>query len=117
MPRFVLLDHDHPRPHLDLMLEAEGVLWTWRLGREPVEGEVQQAERLADHRIAYLDHEGPVSGGRGTVSRRDAGTFEWVERGASRVEVELSGQRVRGRLVLVHRAGEEWETWLEAGSA
>jgi hypothetical protein len=117
MPRFVLLDHDHPRPHLDLMLEAEGGLWTWRLSGEPTAGVAQRAERLADHRLAYLDYEGPVSGGRGRVARRDAGAFDWVERRDSRIEVELFGEKVRGRLVLVQQLGEVWEARLEVGSA
>jgi hypothetical protein len=117
MPRFVLLDHDHPRPHLDLMLEAEGVLWTWRLEREPAEGETQPAERLGDHRLAYLDYEGRVSGDRGVVARRDHGLFDWVERGETRVVVDLRGRRVNGRLILAQQSGEMWQARLEPGSA
>lgn len=74
MPRFVILEHDHPVLHWDLLLEAGDVLHTWRLvappGAEPIE-----ATALGDHRRMYLDYEGPVSGQRGTVRRHDAGTF------------------------------------------
>jgi hypothetical protein len=79
MPRFVLLEHDHPRPHWDLMLEAGSVLWTWRLPQVPSPPCTLPVERLPDHRLLYLDYEGPVSGARGTVRRVLSGTFEWRE--------------------------------------
>ena len=31
MPRFVILEHDHPSLHWDFILEVGEVLWTWRL--------------------------------------------------------------------------------------
>ena len=67
MPRFVVLyhetppDHDRP-PHFDLMLETGQVLRTFALPRWPAAGEVTAAEALADHRLAYLDYEGPITG-------------------------------------------------------
>ena len=88
MPRFVLLRHDCPpdyeRPsHWDLMLESDGVLRTWRLAALPqTPPDSMEAEELADHRLAYLEYEGPVGGERGTVSRVDAGTFETLAEGA-----------------------------------
>jgi hypothetical protein len=75
VPRFVILAHDWPTPHWDLLLEAGPVLKAWRLLAEPGAGPVP-AEPNFDHRIAYLEYEGPVSGGRGTVTRWDAGTFD-----------------------------------------
>ncbi|MGL4552565.1 MAG: DNA polymerase ligase N-terminal domain-containing protein [Gemmataceae bacterium] len=110
MPRFVLLHHDHPSPHYDLMLEAGDALWTWRLARPP--GAVPQpAERIADHRQMYLDYDGPVSGGRGEVRRESAGTFEWVEREEGRVVVRLEGG---GALTLQSVAGG-WAVHLAPG--
>ena len=76
MPHYVILTHDHPFLHWDFMLEQAGVLLTWRLLSEPAVGAEVRAERLADHRLAYLDYEGPVSGGRGSVVRWDYGTYE-----------------------------------------
>ncbi len=72
MPRFVILHHDWPAPHYDLMLESGGVLRTWRLA-DPYGSD---AEPIGDHRLEYLDYEGPVSGDRGHVQRWDHGTFE-----------------------------------------
>jgi hypothetical protein len=55
-----------------------------------------RAEPNADHRALYLDYEGPVSGDRGTVTRYDAGTCDWLEDGDARVRVELRGAKVVG---------------------
>jgi hypothetical protein len=74
--RFVILEHDHPFRHWDLLLEAGDVALTWRLLRPPLPDEPIAAERLPDHRLMYLDYEGPVSGDRGTVNRVASGTFD-----------------------------------------
>jgi hypothetical protein len=108
MPRFVLLDHDHLRPHLDLMLEAGDVLWTWRLDAAPEPGPERQAERIADHRPRYLDYEGPVSGNRGSVRRRDRGEFDWLEQEPGRMVLLVRGDTYHGRLTLRQEAGEVW---------
>ena len=94
MPRFVVLTHDHPFLHWDLMLERDGALRTWRLKQPPEVGDPIDAEALADHRLAYLEYEGPISGGRGTVTRWDVGTYEAVESTADRVVVRLAGQKL-----------------------
>ena len=52
------------------------------------------AEREEDHRATYLDYEGVVSGGRGTVRRVSAGQAEVVEIGLEVVVVRLRGGRV-----------------------
>jgi len=76
MPRFVVLEHDYPDLHWDLMLESGEMLMTWSLLPQPF-GEFRcPAKRLPDHRKRYLDYEGKVSGGRGSVRRVDAGTFD-----------------------------------------
>lgn len=106
MPRFVLLAHDWPAPHLDLLLEAGPALRAWRLLGEPGAAPVP-AEPNADHRLLYLDYEGPVSGGRGEVRLWDAGTFEWAEDGADRVVVELRGGRLTARYALA-RTADGW---------
>ena len=98
MPRFVILAHDWPTPHFDLLLEAGAVLKAWRLLAEPV-GPVP-AEPNFDHRLLYLEYEGPVAGNRGTVRRWDGGTFE----GEIGVRVCLTGGRIRGG----------WEWWVAA---
>jgi hypothetical protein len=102
--RFVILEHDHPTLHWDLMLEANGVLRTWRLTTPPqTPGEVIEAFALPDHRLHYLDYEGPVSGGRGVVKRWDAGDYEET---ADRLQFVLHGTRVDGVVCLASNASE-----------
>ncbi|MFT7629065.1 MAG: hypothetical protein ACI87E_000061 [Mariniblastus sp.] len=79
-PRFVILAHSFPagherRNHFDLMLEWNGVLLTFAIEDEIVPGKVVPATRIPDHRIEYLDIEGPVSGDRGSVKRVLSGSF------------------------------------------
>jgi hypothetical protein len=95
MPRFVVLTHDHPKLHWDFMLEREGVLRTWRLTQEPDSYDSIEAEQLADHRMAYLDYEGPVSGGRGEVRCWDRGDFDVIEWTTSRLVTKMSGTRLK----------------------
>ena len=74
--RFVILKHDHPFLHWDLLLENGPVAATWRLLRPPECGKPIESERLPDHRLQYLDYEGPVGGDRGSVQRLHAGTWQ-----------------------------------------
>ena len=73
------------------------------------------AERLADHRLAYLDYEGPVSGDRGHVRRLDAGTFAVRQDSSNVWEVELSGAVVSGILSLERDAPDasQWRLTLQ----
>jgi hypothetical protein len=92
LPRFVVLAHDWPEPHFDLMLEDGPVLLTWRLTDPPVVGRAIPAERIANHRICYLTYEGPVSGGRGSVRRVDGGTYVRT----SPSDIHCEGESYRG---------------------
>ncbi|MBI5759050.1 MAG: hypothetical protein HZA46_11090 [Planctomycetales bacterium] len=96
MPRFVILTHDHPTLHWDLMLEMGASLRTWRLPEPPLAGCELSVEPLPDHRLMYLDYEGPVSGNRGSVQRWDAGEFEIIEESPDLLVVQLSGMILRG---------------------
>lgn len=107
MPRFVMLVHDHPFLHWDFLLEDSETCLTWRLLANPEEKSIEiSAEKLPDHRLQYLDYEGPVSGGRGSVSQWDGGTFEWLSKHSDAYEIRLSGQRWQG-IVRVERVGDE----------
>ncbi len=103
MPRFVILTHDWPFPHWDFLAEAAGVLRAWRLLAEPAAGHDIAAEPNFDHRLLYLDYEGPLSGDRGRVARWDAGECAWLADEPDRVDIELRGAKLVGRAVI--RAG------------
>jgi hypothetical protein len=107
VPRFVILIHDYPVVHWDFMLEKEAVLRTWRLEREPLEPRPIVAEALPDHRLAYLDYEGQVSGNRGSVRRFDRGEYALLEESSERVVVKLMGAALVGTAVLEQIANSE----------
>lgn len=109
VPRFVVLEHDWPHLHLDLLLERDGILRAWRLppaftGSEPVE-----AVRNDDHRLLYLDYEGPVSGDRGSVRRWDGGGLRWLPTSPGRLRFRLTGERLSATFELVWRDGDRWQ--------
>ena len=108
--RYVALEHRRTGDtHCDLMLEHEGKLITWRLkGLDALvaKGELR-GERLPDHRLAYLDYEGPVSGGRGSVRRLAHGSITEMNCSARRICVTLDGD-LAGRLVAEHVQDNWW---------
>ncbi len=102
MPRFVILRHTVPRDslrgdHWDLMFEIGGVLRTWAVDGLPAAGSVA-ALRLPDHRLAYLNLEGEISGNRGSVTRWDRGDFDLLEDQPRRMVVVVRGEKLAGRI-------------------
>lgn len=115
MPRFVILRHQTPTgtaraSHWDFMLEANDLLRTWALDQEPQLGHTVSGESLGDHRIAYLDYEGPVSGGRGHVTQWDRGQYVLLEETDDRLMVQLTGSRLRGTVTLI-RGSKDTRQW------
>jgi hypothetical protein len=106
MPRFVLLEHRWNGVHWDFMLEAGDVLRTWAVDA-PIEAGVDRPARaLPDHRRIYLDYEGEVSGGRGTVRRVDQGLYTAMIWEEGRVCVRVHGDQLVGE-VEIRQAGAE----------
>ena len=107
MPRFALLVHDRPVLHWDLLLEQGDSCRTWRLRNSPdTEGDIS-VEPISNHRLVYLDYEGPLTGDRGTVSQWDAGTFEWVIDREDYCELRLAG-RARVRMATIEGRTLRW---------
>lgn len=103
MRRFVVLHHETPphaqrASHFDFMIEGGETLWTWALPQWPEPGVWLNVEPLRDHRLAYLEYEGPISGDRGHVTRRESGTCEVLQRDGARTVVRLAGERMRGTI-------------------
>lgn len=135
MPRFVLLYHDCPphyeRPsHWDLMLEVGESLRTWALPRLPnawkasrtrtaashpdcpplANKDAVSAEQLPDHRLDYLDNEGPLSGDRGQVTRIDRGTYFSEAEMPGCWRLTFAGGSCGGRITL-QQTGPETRQW------
>ena len=108
MPRFVILTHDFPELHWDLMLEQGEVLRTWRLAERPVAGMLIEAEALANHRRHYLDYEGPVSGGRGSVTRFASGNYVVEQETAFELRIRLVCEGLPPVALLRQLAGGKW---------
>lgn len=117
--RFVVLRHEMPvagerDTHWDLMLQREATLRTWELPlddpQRPFASNAKPLEirRLADHRLAYLDYQGPLSGDRGHVTQWAAGRLQWLRDDADTIIVLLDGQRLQGELELRRQADGRW---------
>ena len=116
MPRMVILKHVFPEPdadipgakdriaqdgirksanHWDLMLEhpSESTLMTWALESPPEAGLQISATQIANHRLKYLEYEGPISNDRGSVARIFESSFEWGEFTKQRIVIRLDSER------------------------
>jgi hypothetical protein len=74
--RYVILHHrEQTGDHWDIMLEHGDALATWKLDADPLGARALpvQGTRIEDHRKAYLEYTGAVSGDRGHVERKDSG--------------------------------------------
>ncbi|MHC4443890.1 MAG: DNA polymerase ligase N-terminal domain-containing protein [Planctomycetota bacterium] len=116
--QFVILRHEGwDSLHWDLMFDMGDVLATWQFPANPCPvgaGEVKyplRVSRLPDHRRAYLDYEGPLSGDRGMVRRVDGGRYTLEERSSAVWTVRMAGRLLSGRyqLTLVAGADAVWE--------
>ena len=88
------------------MFEQEGVLRTWACEQLPTaNNESVAAEQLEDHRLAYLDYEGPVSGNRGNVMRIDAGEYEVLSVSLEEFRVRIAGRHFYGIVTISRESG------------
>ena len=109
--RYAILRHEGiPEPHYDLMFETlPGLaLSTWRSAAWPIEAPTP-VRRLKDHRPAFLEFEGELTGHRGHVARVAGGACA-VEIGEGAVwTVSLLTGAPPQSLVLRQIEGEAWE--------
>jgi hypothetical protein len=130
MLRFVVQQHFRSAEdwHYDVMLECGEALATFSSGVAPDDvGHLPCLVRqIPSHRLAYLEYEGEISGGRGWCRIHDGGTMEWLEPncpletparpGATvcdfidEIAVRLHGAKAQGvyRLVRETRSGTDY---------
>ena len=115
--RFVVQRHRARRLHYDLRFEIDGVLVSWAVPNGPtLDPAVKRlAVHVEDHPIEYLDFEGVIPAGEyggGDVIVWDLGTWEphatddpAAAVAAGELHVDVTGQKLRGRLILVRSGG------------
>jgi len=115
--RFVVQRHRARRLHYDLRFEIDGVLVSWAVPNGPtLDPAVRRlAVHVEDHPIEYLDFEGVIPAGEyggGDVIVWDLGTWEphatddpAAAVAAGELHVDVTGRKLRGRLILVRSSG------------
>jgi hypothetical protein len=99
------------------MLEAAGVLQTYRLELAPEElkhGETR-AVRIFDHPLKFLTYEGGLSEDKGSVQFADIGTYRMLNDTHNLRRLQLNGEILRGTLTLTCIEGDRWECSFSQG--
>jgi bifunctional non-homologous end joining protein LigD len=122
--RFVVQRHRARRLHYDLRFEIDGVLASWAVPHGPtLDPAVKRlAVHVEDHPIEYLEFEGVIPSGEyggGDVIVWDLGTWEPHETddpaaavAAGELHADVSGSKLRGRLILIRRSRDDEKQWL-----
>jgi bifunctional non-homologous end joining protein LigD len=115
--RFVVQRHRATRLHYDFRLEMDGVLVSWAVPKGPtLDPSVRHmAVHVEDHPIEYIDFEGVIPSGEyggGDVIVWDRGTWQPADGkdpaamlAKGDLHVDLQGEKLQGRFVLVRRGG------------
>jgi bifunctional non-homologous end joining protein LigD len=122
--RFVVQQHAARRLHYDLRLEVGGVLASWAVPKGPTldPRERRLAVRTEDHPLAYADFEGVIPAGNygaGAMIVWDTGVYRTADGSdpaagieAGKLDLLLTGQKLRGRFALVRTRGAAGRDWL-----
>lgn len=129
-PVFVVQEHHASRLHYDFRLEADGVLKSWALPKQPTLDPALKrlAVQVEDHPLDYAKFSGKIPAGQygaGTVKIWDKGTYESVlaRKGSSHtlsedieaghLEFILHGQKLKGSFALIRMRGHsKKQHWL-----
>lgn len=109
--RYVLLRHDTSETefHWDFLFEEATALRTYSVSRQVVEQAMKQGgfheivPQRPDHRMIYLQYEGPISNQRGCVHRIDAGEFVWIFSGQT---LRFQGELCSGTVEILENSGK-----------
>ncbi|HMC90208.1 MAG TPA: non-homologous end-joining DNA ligase [Gemmataceae bacterium] len=131
-PIFVIQEHHASRLHYDFRLEADGVLKSWAVPKEPAMDPSQKrlAVHVEDHPLGYATFHGRIPEGQygaGTVKIWDHGTYEnlMAEKpvpqtvsqaiDSGHLEFDLHGKKLKGRFALIRMQGGKFgkkDNWL-----
>ncbi|MFA5097309.1 MAG: DNA polymerase ligase N-terminal domain-containing protein [Candidatus Margulisiibacteriota bacterium] len=113
---YVIQKHHASHLHYDLRLEHNGVLKSWAVPKEPPlsAGTKRLAVEVEDHELGYENFEGIIPEGNygaGKVEIWDKGSYEAEKFEKDRIVVDIKGERLSGRYVLVRLKGQK-KNWL-----
>src|SRR5437588_2515763 len=131
-PIFVTQAHHASRLHYAFRLEADGVLKSWAVPKEPAMDPSQKrlAVHVEDHPLGYATFHGRIPEGQygaGTVKIWDHGTYEnlMAEKpvpqtvsqaiDSGHLEFDLHGKKLKGRFALIRMQGGKFgkkDNWL-----
>jgi bifunctional non-homologous end joining protein LigD len=117
---FVVQKHRGKRLHYDFRLEMNGVLKSWAVPKGPSmnSSEKRLAVEVPDHELSYADYEGVIPDGlygAGPVMLWDRGHYHDLKPGGhdtGKIEVELFGEKLKGKFALVKMKGRGKKNWL-----
>jgi hypothetical protein len=100
--RFVIHHHLAEKEHYDFMIETKEneMLTTWRIALSDLDllqkGAEVKAQRIQNHKKFFLDYEGPLSSGKGSIIIFDSGFCKINLKAGNRFECEISGEIFKG---------------------
>ena len=111
--KYVIQRHDASHLHYDLRLELDNVAKSWAVPREPTaeEGVKRLAVQVDDHELDYMDFEGEIPEGQygaGKVRIWDSGTYNLIDRKDYKMIIDINGEKLKGKFVLVQMKGRQW---------
>jgi bifunctional non-homologous end joining protein LigD len=114
---FVVQEHHARALHWDFRLEKDGVLKSWAVpkGIPQTSGERRLAVETEDHPFGYASFEGEIPKGQygaGTVKIWDKGHYTVKLWENDKIEVNLDGEKLKGRFVLVRLKKAAEKDWL-----
>jgi bifunctional non-homologous end joining protein LigD len=114
---FVVQEHHARALHWDFRLEKDGVLKSWAVpkGIPETSGERRLAVETEDHPFGYASFEGEIPKGQygaGTVKIWDKGHYTVKLWENDKIEVNLDGEKLKGRFVLVRLKKAAEKDWL-----
>jgi DNA ligase D-like protein (predicted 3'-phosphoesterase) len=103
--KYSIQEHNASHLHWDLRLEKNKVLKSWAIPKSPPT--TKSVKRLAiqteDHPLAYWNFKGEIKEGygKGKVKIWDKGYYEIIEWSKKKIEIKISGKKLKGNYVLV----------------
>lgn len=110
--KFVIQKHTSTgEVHWDLMLEAAGVLETYRLSLPPeqLQSHSTTAVKIFDHPLKFLTYEGSVNKGKGSVKIAEAGTYQITSQTEDKMELYFDGRILNGKFTLSRLDADNWK--------